>query len=175
MDTPDQNLPAVVTPATPQELPQVLEGVPIPYKVPDYEDSIPVGKSLAIVGGILGVIVGIFFLAKTSTSVDLQGASKNDVDFSKMKAGQNQQQGQVAGAQSYGPPPPSGSPAPTIKAEKTPTPTEAATPTPTHSPTPTPTNSPDPTNTPTPTFTPTPTVPTETPTPTTSITPSPSS
>ena len=163
--TPVETLPAVVTPT--QLTDEVQEGVPIPYKVPDYEDAIPVGKSLGIVGGIIVCIAIVFFLAKTSHSVDLNQANKNDVDFSKMNGGQKQQ-GQVAGMQSYGPPAPSEktnsneamSPTPTEK-DDSPTPTSTPSPTPS----PTPTSTPQPTNTPTPTATMTPT-PSETPTPT---------
>ena len=169
MDTNEQNLPVVATPETPVQQGEVLEGVPTPYKVQDYEDAIPVGKSVAIVGGILLLIVGIFFLAKTSRPADLTPEG-NQLDFSKMNAKQQQQQqrGQVAGAQTYGPqgaPPASVSPSENVK--KTPTPTEAGTPTPTSSPTPKPTEASTPT--PTPTNTPTQT-PTETPSPTESVT-----
>lgn len=171
MDINDQNLPVVATLEPPVQQGEVHEGIPRPFKVQDYDDAIPVGKSVSIVGGILLLIVGIFFLAKTSRPTDLTPDS-NQLDFSKMNAKQQpQRQGQVAGAQTYGPQgAPPVSTAPTDKATKTPTPTEAASPTPTSSPTPKPTEA----NTPTPTQTPTQTpTPTETPTPT-AVTPSPS-
>lgn len=132
-------------------LEQVSGESPTPFKVPDYEDALPVGKSLAIVGGIIVLIIGIIFLAKTSKNVDLK-PPKNEVDFSKMNARQQQpqQQGQVAGVQTYGPPDPSVSP--DLKTDKTPTPTptQAPSPTPTSTPAPTPTATPQPTATPTP-------------------------
>lgn len=164
--------PQVIVPATIADQPQeVLEGVPIPFTVPEYQDAIPVGKSIGIVGGILAAIVGIFFLARTATPEALSEAQQQNVDFNKMN-GQQKQQGQVQGMQTqmYGPQAaPPGSVSPTDKAKKSPTPTDEATPTPSETPTPTPTNKPDePTNTPTPspTVTPSPTLtPTITPTP----------
>lgn len=141
---------------TPDEVP---EGTPIPFKVPEYEDAIPVGKSLAIVGGIIACIIAVFFMARTSSAVAPKQPA-NDVDFSKMN-GAKQQQGQAAGMQSYGPPPPSASTSPKTSATPsptltdTPTPTQTTTPEPTGTPSPTPTNSP--TNTPTPSPSPTPT------------------
>lgn len=167
---PPQETPSeIVPPGVLQHVqePEVLEGVPVPYTVPEYQDAIPVEKSLAIVGVIFAVIIGIFFLAKTSSPSALSEAQQQNVDFSKMKG---QPQGQVQGMQTqiYGPHE-GPSTSPTDKASKTPTPTEESTPTPTETPTPTPTDSPDPTDTPTPTPTETPSptpTPTETPSPT---------
>jgi hypothetical protein len=135
---------------------------PFEYVVPEYPDALPIGKSLTILGGVLGVVV-LFFFFMSHKEASLPQMPKDKVDFAKMKTSPQTSQSQVAGAQSYELPSPPPKSSPTPKTSEAPTPTSAPS-SPTNTPTPTPTNSPEATATPTPTETPTPT-PTEASTP----------